>query len=130
MRKPGFAYIYALRDPRTNELRYVGKANDPKARLAQHRMAHKEWGTDSKRQWLIELRMLGKSPLLEILECVATDEWRAAERKWMASFAKKGCRLLNEEYVAHRSITLLRKGISRVFAYTRPRLVQYANLIS
>lgn len=28
--------IYALSDPRTGEVRYVGKANDPKGRLRGH----------------------------------------------------------------------------------------------
>lgn len=30
-------YIYGLVDPRTNELRYVGKSVNPKARLSKHK---------------------------------------------------------------------------------------------
>lgn len=30
------SYIYALKDPNTNEIRYIGKATDKKARLYLH----------------------------------------------------------------------------------------------
>ena len=30
-----YAYIYILIDPLTNQIRYVGKANDPRKRLSQ-----------------------------------------------------------------------------------------------
>lgn len=29
-------FIYGLLDPRTKELRYIGKADDPNTRLAKH----------------------------------------------------------------------------------------------
>lgn len=29
-------FIYSLKDPRTNEIKYVGKSNNPKNRLNRH----------------------------------------------------------------------------------------------
>jgi len=34
--KAGTTFIYILKDPITNEIRYVGKADNPKVRLNEH----------------------------------------------------------------------------------------------
>jgi predicted GIY-YIG superfamily endonuclease len=43
--QPDKTYIYGLADPTTKEIRYVGKADDPQARLSQHLQ---EKGSDSQ----------------------------------------------------------------------------------
>lgn len=85
--------VYALIDPRTNAVRYVGWAFNPKKRLGDHcAKAAKE--TNHKAAWLRLLRSLALAPVLTILETGAGD-WAAAERKWIAHHRAAGADLTN-----------------------------------
>lgn len=84
-------YIYGLADPRTGEIRYVGKSDRPKLRLASHRSNS---GARAVREWCAEVMADGLSP--EVVELFAVlpghdaDPW---ERHFIA--AHDGTRLLN-----------------------------------
>lgn len=56
-------YIYALIDPRTREVRYIGKSVDPLRRLDCH-LDDKD-SSLRKSRWL---KKLGERPILKILE--------------------------------------------------------------
>jgi len=84
------AEIYALRHPVNGEVRYIGKANCAKRRLATHIR-------DSRRRrsplysWL---RSLESPPLCEVLAVSTGDRWQELERDVIAQWRKE-TRLLN-----------------------------------
>lgn len=92
------AYIYALVDPRTREIRYVGKAADPQRRLSGHmRDSVLRRYNDKRTCWLKSLKALGIVPSIVILECVPESDWRACEIKWIAHFRSTGTNLTNTQ---------------------------------
>lgn len=83
--------IYALCDPMTHEIRYVGKTyKTVKHRLATHcsdkRNTHRA-------NWVRSLKPL-KPEILE-LELIGDDEWVEAEQFWIAYFKTLGAKLTN-----------------------------------
>lgn len=84
------ATIYGLYDPVTDELRYIGKANNPDLRLASHMRDAVRRDTPLYR-WI---RCLGQAPLMKVIvhDC---DDWEAEERKAIAHHREIGTNLLN-----------------------------------
>lgn len=92
----GCAFIYALCDPRTGRVRYIGKARDPVYRWQQHRRGENCRGVRTHRaSWLDSLRRDGLAPVLRILAVVTIEEWRAAECAWIAHAKALGHDLVN-----------------------------------
>jgi hypothetical protein len=84
--------IYGLYDPETNELRYVGKANNAAKRLKKHieeRGLHRPVC-----HWVKSIIDQGKCPRVVVLETVPAKEWDEAERRLIAEH-RKTARLLN-----------------------------------
>ena len=88
-------FIYALVDPRTDKEMYVGKANDPRARLAAHLRSAGKPGNAKRSAWLLELRALGMSPRVVILQEVDVSEWEAAEKRWISEMRARQPDLTN-----------------------------------
>lgn len=86
--------IYALADPRTNKIRYVGKADDPAKRLLGHLRNCRQAKTHVQR-WLAQLAALGLRPTLSILQAVDKSRWAEAERAWIAKGRAEGWPLTN-----------------------------------
>lgn len=87
--------IYGLIDPRTGEIRYVGKAIDPEKRLRGHM---RERGVTHKAKWIQALKRLGLRPILRILEEIHDSndlDWQQREVFWIASLRQNGCPLTN-----------------------------------
>lgn len=86
-------YIYALIDPRTRGVRYVGQSVDPERRYTQHVTATED---TPKGVWIRELRSLGLEPDLIILGN-ATDQQQAnyLETWWMLVGWRQGWGLTN-----------------------------------
>lgn len=57
----GWRHIYALADPDSLDVRYVGLAKSPLERLKFHMM---EIGAHGKGDWILELRSRGEQPVL------------------------------------------------------------------
>ena len=72
--------IYALVDPRTDTVRYVGKTRHTNARLAKHIQAP---GSKRLAQWLDELRAGNTLPALRVLESVDDSVAANAESFWI-----------------------------------------------
>lgn len=83
------ASIYALTDPKTGEVRYIGKANDPEARLKSHMRDSRRRDTPVY-QWI---RKHGRPGMVVLAsDC---DDWRVEEIRLIAEARARGDRLLN-----------------------------------
>jgi hypothetical protein len=87
-------YIYTLSDPRTNEVRYVGKTNNPVQRRSAHGVLTREVKS-KKKSWIKKLKSLGLKPVFEIIEEVEESEWKFWEKYWIEQFRVWGFRLTN-----------------------------------
>lgn len=88
--------VYALTDPRTNELLYVGKSCSGLERPRQHRKPRLLKSRSRKNSWIKSLLAKGLCYGIEILEELATREGLDdAERFWIANFRAAGAMLLN-----------------------------------
>ena len=84
-------YIYKLIDPMSGSARYVGKTNNPANRVKQHRSHH----CYSTKKWVDELRELGLSPKMEILEETDDGKWHECEQYWIKLLRSEGADLFN-----------------------------------
>lgn len=86
-------YIYALIDPLTNQVRYIGKSVDPVTRFQAHCNDSVEtWRTN----WIHSLAKRGARPILLLLDRLAdSDDWQSAERAWIAFGRERGWPLTN-----------------------------------
>lgn len=88
-------YIYSLRDPRDNALRYIGKTTNPKRRWHAH---CKDFRTGHKDRWLKQLNSIGLKPIMEIVETIENSndlDWQDRERWWIKSSMEAGHPLTN-----------------------------------
>lgn len=86
--------IYALCDPDTLEVRYVGKAKDLAFRIRSHRWESRNQRYNTRKaNWLRSLK--GREPVVMVLAEVADDGWEEAERFWIAEMRDRGCDLTN-----------------------------------
>lgn len=88
-------FIYGLLDPRTQQLRYVGKSNNPTDRLKGHISEAKSISKTHKSRWLRKLLNDSIFPELVILEEVSLCDFQAAEKWWIAYARSLGCLLVN-----------------------------------
>jgi group I intron endonuclease len=75
-------YIYSLVDPRTNQIRYVGKTVNFQKRLKHH--INENRNRTHKEQWIHGLKKQGLLPQLEILDIVPETEWQFWESWWIS----------------------------------------------
>jgi hypothetical protein len=97
--------VYALLDPDTLAVRYVGCSRNIVRRHRSHGSA------SSAMWWHRDLRAQGKYPILRTLEvvwCVA-DEWREVERRWIGRALAEGADLLNVHHIPGRLAELRRE---------------------
>lgn len=106
-----FVVIYALCEPDTKTIRYVGKAKSVSKRMTAHR--NEKRGT-RKCRWLASLAQRGVVPTLIVLENVQSQSWQKAERKWIAR-----CRLAGYDLTNH---TDGGEGVGGLDADARARL--------
>lgn len=83
--------IYALLDPRTEAVRYVGWSFDSKRRLKGHL---RDKSKTHKACWIRSLLALGLEPKMTILE-TGTGNWASQERWWIAKSRFYGADLTN-----------------------------------
>lgn len=89
--------IYALIDPMTREIRYVGKTSKGViVRLKKHMNVAKHNDGSHLLHWLRELDDNGMTPATKILETVKRgDSWQERERYWIAYGRESGWPLTN-----------------------------------
>ncbi len=93
LRNENTTFIYALLHPRTREIRYIGKADDPDDRLRKH--VNRRLAKSHKDNWVNSLRAEGQRPVLEIIDEVLQTEWQAAEAAYIQFYRDEGCDLVN-----------------------------------
>lgn len=85
--------IYALADPRTNEIRYIGKSINTKERYRNHL---NDKSKTHKVNWIQSLLKINVKPTLIILEQLQdTDDWQKIEIRWIKIARDKNWRLVN-----------------------------------
>ena len=87
-------YIYALADPRTLEVRYVGKSRNPKARLAAHLCSARRKKTHND-CWIGSLLAADLQPLMATIDVADDNTWPWVERFNIALYRSEGARLTN-----------------------------------
>lgn len=120
--------IYGLADPRSGELRYVGKTSGP---IHNRRLAHI---SDVRRgrtyiprhKWLASLLAAGIEPEIFEIERISAD-WQEAESFWIIYFRFIGCDLLNATgggdglcSYRHRADTRLKQSAAAKRRYEKP----------
>lgn len=86
-------YIYALRDPFTQEIRYIGKTINLQERL---RTQCNEKSNTYRCHWIQMIIAKGKKPIQVILEELPNNaDWQQAEKDWILNGKKEGWKLTN-----------------------------------
>lgn len=118
--------IYALLDPTTSEIKYVGKSENPKKRFQYH---VGNFGNTQVGKWVNELKQKSELPLLIVLDEVNYDEWEFWERYWIAQSKAWGFKLLNVSIggrgtvgLVHSNETKRKIGDSSIKMWQRPEI--------
>jgi len=84
--------VYALVDPRTDSVCYVGHTTQSlDKRLSNHMSAAKRSPDRPVCSWINELTEQGCSPLARVLEMIGPgSDWESIERGWIAHYRKVG----------------------------------------
>ena len=86
--------IYALFDPMTCEIRYIGQTV---ASLSDRLRIHiRDKHVSHKQRWISKLRQKGYTPTIECVQELPIEAWSEAERYWISYFKQLGCPLTNE----------------------------------
>jgi hypothetical protein len=93
-KKGGKAYIYALIDPETDEIRYIGRTVNAHTRYLDH-LNTKTPG--AKKIWIDSLLNKGLKPLVKIIEVLNYTDQRSfiREQELIKAFLNKGANLIN-----------------------------------
>lgn len=90
--------VYALGDPRTNEIRYIGIARDVYKRYAQH--LNRPHPNEAKNAWMDEIKQAGVVPTLAILETdIDATGIYEREKHWIQHYLELGAPLTNIVHV-------------------------------
>lgn len=86
-------FIYALCEPDTRTIRYIGKADNPEKRLRAH--VKRAEGPTHKNNWLCSILAASQSPKLVILREVPQTEWQEWEQRYIQAARCLGMDLTN-----------------------------------
>ncbi len=76
-------YIYALSDPRTDIIKYIGQSQNIKKRFREHRK-HKH--SSVYKNWVSVLRKEGVKIKIEVIDSVPTEEWAFWEQHYISLY--------------------------------------------
>lgn len=93
----GKVKIYTLSDPRTNEVKYVGKTEKLLSkRLYYHIFDNNKIKNIHKKKWIEGLLKNSLKPDINIVDIVPYDEWKFWEKYWISQFITWGFKLTNK----------------------------------
>lgn len=84
-------YIYSLEYPLGN-IKYIGKADNPRTRLNKHIYEAKTRNKNHKDHWINSINDI---PILNIIEQVTYNDWQEKEIYWIKYYTDNGCKLVN-----------------------------------
>lgn len=89
--------IYSLKDPITNQIRYIGKTKgNLKDRWYAHCSNYKlEREKSHKNSWIISLKNVGKKPIIQLIDEVEESDWIFWEQFYISLFTTWGYNLTN-----------------------------------
>lgn len=87
-------FIYALQNPVTEEIRYIGKTKNPKMRFHNH-MNKRHNEKTHKTNWIESLKKQKIRPIMIIIDEVSEEDWKFWERFWIQQFKCWGFELVN-----------------------------------
>jgi group I intron endonuclease len=80
-------FIYVLRDPRNDRIRYVGKTiQNPRDRLSAHIRQAKRDNKSHRDRWILQVLDADKKPVVEIIEEATEENWEEREQYWIAHY--------------------------------------------
>jgi len=86
-------YVYVLKHPITQEIRYVGLTNNPKRRFYAHYSTKKKTYTSN---WVFSLRKENLKPIMEIVfETDSEETCKQKETELIDFYSKNGAKLTN-----------------------------------
>ncbi len=88
--------IYALCDPQTGDVKYIGSAFEAAKRYRGHLSTN---ASKKVKEWVASLKERGLRPELKVLETVPTRQATAREHHWVMQFTTANTELLNGRYV-------------------------------
>lgn len=119
-------WIYALLDPRNNEIRYIGKSKDPQKRFKQHIYTSSKENT-RKGNWIKSLIKKDLKPILKILKETDEDEFNFWEEFYIKKTIDEGSKLTNYDEkgigtsggMKKRTVDKIKKKLSKkVYQYS------------
>ena len=94
--RSALAYVYVLKDPRTDAIRYVGKSKNPRQRLGMHLRVGQTRAWNPYEFWIRALKSLGLKPVMEAVAAVPLDILEDLERQVIEDYtADPGFLILN-----------------------------------
>jgi hypothetical protein len=90
-----YIVIYALVDPRTGEIRYIGKTEKRIAKRLEEHIASPV--NSGMRHWIAELHAAGLKPKIEPITCCGQQWWKGKEAFWIRWARIHGAHLLNRD---------------------------------
>jgi len=109
------ASVYALIDPRSHQLRYIGKALDVRQRDRNH-FKQCRFDNSPKDEWIRKLRASGLRPDLIVIEGCTPAESAAREKYWIARAHWRGIPLLNMKHGGQGRINTSEETRARISA--------------
>lgn len=121
--------IYALTQPGTEEIKYVGKTNyELKRRLTEHIKTGRKKKKNYKESWISSLLKQNLEPKIILIDEVENSEWEFWEKYWISQFKTWGFNLTNgtdggiSPFVTHLiQATALKKANNK----RRRKIIQY-----
>jgi hypothetical protein len=98
-------YFYALKDPFSLKIRYIGQTVNPDNRYRNHIYEAKKNNRNHKERWIIQLIRKNSKPIMEILweDVMTVEEANAFETDMIQFYKDEGCDLTNSEDRARNS---------------------------
>ena len=86
-------FIYGLRCPKTDQIRYVGKSINPRVRYSRHITEKSDY---HRNRWINKLKSEGLKPELVVIDEVYDKNWKEAEINYIRLFKSFGADLVNK----------------------------------